>query len=302
MSRHSHRAAAPVGLASRRAPVVAAHTGLLIAAALVVGNPLILGGILLACLCTLKGSDRLRASLPYFRVGLYAGLTILVINPIFSTGGINPLFATALGPFHLRLTWEGIAFGAGQALHLVTIIVAFATTTLVLDQDYQLSLLSRLSTRSALVVSLATRLLPVLSRDATRISDAQRSRGAELDRGRWRDRAAARGPLLAGLLTQSLERATDVAASMEARGFGRAGRTRWSRHLRWKPPDHAVVATAASAFLLLIVGTVQGRFSLSYFPVIANPLDGLLAPTGIGLVLLTLIPSLWSLQWRPSSP
>ncbi len=299
--RHGHRAAPPTGLASRRAAAVAAHTGLLTAAALLVGNPLILGCILLACLLTLTGSGRLRAGLPYLRVGLCAGLALMIINPLFSTGGLHPLFTATLGPFHLRLTWEGIAFGAGQALHLVTVIVAFATMTLVLDQDYQLSVLSRLSARSALVVSLATRLLPVLSRDAARISDAQRSRGAELDRGRWRDRAAARGPLLAGLLTQSLERATDVAASMESRGFGRPGRTRWSRHLRWKLPDRAIVALAAAAVVLLIVGMIQGQLSFTYFPTVANPLAALTSIAGIGLVLLTLVPSMWSLRWRPSS-
>ena len=296
-----HRGTPHMGMATRRAAVVAAYTTLLVISALVVANPLLLAAILGACLLTLAGGGRLRAAVPYARVAVYAGITVLIINPLFSSGGIHSLFTAELGPFHLRLTWEGLAFGAGQALHLATVILAFATVTLILDQDYQLAMLSRLSARSALVVSLATRLLPVLSRDATRISDAQRSRGAELDRGRWRDRAIARGPLLAGLLTQSLERATDVAASMESRGYGLPGRTTWRRHLRWKATDVAVVTLAAAAAGCLIVGGVSGTLGFAYFPVIADPRETLTTSTSICLLTLIFIPAVWSLSWHRSS-
>lgn len=291
----------PSGLASRRAAAVAAYTVFLVAAALVAANPLVLLALLAACLLTLQGSGRLRAAVPYLRVSLYAGVALLIINPLFSSGGLHPLLTSSVGPLPVRITWEGVAFGAGQALRLVVVIVAFAAMTLVLDQDYQLSILSRVSSRSGLVISLATRLLPVLSRDAARISDAQRSRGAELDRGHWRQRAAARGPLLAGLLTQSLERATDIAASMESRGFGRPARTRWSRHLRWKAVDWALAGTAAAAFALLLAGAVQRSLAFTYFPTVANPLSAMTNGINIGLVLLALLPAVWSLRWRPSS-
>ena len=112
-------------------------------------------------------------------------------------------------------------------LRLVAVMLAFALYTVVLDPDDQLALVSRFSFRSGLVVSLATRLFPVLQRDAGRIADAQRSRGVELDRGPRRARAVARVPLLAALFAQSLERAMDVGSAMTARGYGRRGRTRW---------------------------------------------------------------------------
>ncbi|NLE74352.1 MAG: energy-coupling factor transporter transmembrane protein EcfT [Actinobacteria bacterium] len=294
----SHRLSFRAGMAARRPAVVTAYTMFLVTAALVITNPLFLVCILCACLLTLASDGRLRAAAAYVRVAIYAGITVLIINPLFSSGGIHPLLAAQLGPFHLRITWEGIAFGAGQALHLITLILAFATLTLILDQDYQLAMLSRLSARSALVVSLATRLLPVLSRDAARISDAQRSRGAELDRGRWRDRAIARGPLLAGLLTQSLERGTDVAASMESRGYGLPGRTTWRRRLRWKTTDIAVAALAGGGFICLIVGGVSRNLGFAYFPVIANPMETFTTPSSIALLAFVFVPAVWSLTWR----
>ena len=142
-----------------------------------------------------------------------------------------------LGLFDLAVTVQGLLFGLGSALRRCVVVWAFALYNVVLDADDQLAIMSSVSFRSGLVVSLATRLFPVLSRDAARISDAQRARGVELDRGRRRDRVAARLPLLGALLTQSLERATDVAESMEARGYGRRGRRAWKRGRRWHAAD-----------------------------------------------------------------
>ncbi len=176
MSRHSHRAAAPVGLVPPSPGCSGAHGPADRRRLVQCANPPILGGILLACLCTLKGSDRLRASLPYFRVGLYAGLTILVINPIFSTGVSTPVRngpgalppPSHLGGHSLR-SRTGTAFGHGLSWLLPPRRWCWIRITSSPFAELAVH-------RSALVVSLATRLLPVLSRDAARISDAQRSR------------------------------------------------------------------------------------------------------------------------------
>ena len=71
--------------------------------------------------------------------------------------------------------------------------------------------------------SLATRLFPTLGRDAAGYVEALRGRGVEVEG--LRGRARLLSPLLAG----SLERSLNLAESMEARGFGRPGRTRAPR-------------------------------------------------------------------------
>ena len=114
--------------------------------------------------------------------------------------------------------------------------------------------------------------LPGALADAARIADAQRARGVELDRGRRRDRVAARLPLLAALLTQSLERAMDVAASMEARGYGRRGRASLGAaaalagRRRGRHRGRAPVAAAA-----LVGGLVAGAFRFAFFPLLDDP-------------------------------
>ena len=71
-----------------------------------------------------------------------------------------------------------------------------------------------------LAVALATRLLPTLERDAAGYVEALRGRGLVVEGVRGRARLIS--PLVAG----SLERSLNLAESMEARGFGRPGRTR----------------------------------------------------------------------------
>src|SRR5262249_60316867 len=92
--------------------------------------------------------------------------------------------------------------------------------------------------RSALAVALATRLLPTLVRDAHGLVEALRGRGVHVEG--FRGHARLLSPVLAG----SLERGMNLAEAMEARGFGRAGRTRvpsppWSRLARPAAPAAA---------------------------------------------------------------
>ena len=95
------------------------------------------------------------------------------------------------------------------------IIVALWLMSVAVDPDALLRLLRRFSYRSALTASLATRLVPVLARDATRMSDAARCRPGPRPRWRWLARARSRGRSTA---------AVDVAAALELRGYSLAGR------------------------------------------------------------------------------
>ena len=130
----------------------------------------------------------------------------------------------------LDVTREELASGLFQACRLAAVGLAFAVYALHLDHDELLGA-ARLARRSVLAVALATRLLPTLERDASGFVLALRGRGVEITGARGR--AALLSPLLAG----SLERGVNLAEAMEARGYGRAGRTRIPPQ-RWRLVDH----------------------------------------------------------------
>jgi energy-coupling factor transport system permease protein len=97
-----------------------------------------------------------------------------------------------------------------------------------------------------LAVALATRLVPTLERDAAGYVEALRGRGVVVEG--LRGRARLLSPLVAG----SLERSLNLAESMEARGFGREGRTR-APSPPWSALDHVVLA---GAVLVVLAGVL----------------------------------------------
>jgi energy-coupling factor transport system permease protein len=130
-------------------------------------------------------------------------------------------------------------------LRLAAVTLAFAAYALVLDHDALLRS-ARFARRSALVVALATRLVPTLERDAHGLVEALRGRGIEVEGVRGRAR------LLSPLVSGSLERAVNLAEAMEARGYGRPGATR-APVPAWRAADRLAVAGAA---LLVAVGAL----------------------------------------------
>jgi energy-coupling factor transport system permease protein len=138
----------------------------------------------------------------------------------------------------LDVTTEEIRNGAESAARLAAVALAFAAYALLLDHDRLVAGVSW-ARRSALAVALATRLVPTLERDAAGLVEALRGRG--IDPAGVRGHARLLSPLLAG----SLERGLNLAEAMEARGYGRAGRTR-APQPSWSATDWAAVAAGVA--------------------------------------------------------
>ncbi len=181
---------------------------------------------------------------PYLLGTLGSGLVLFLFSPLVSRyGGIVywegpsiPVLGT------LDVTSEELGEALFQGLRLAAVGLAFAAYALLLDQDRLLSAGGRLR-RSVLAVALATRLVPTLERDAAGFAEALRGRGVAVEG--LRGRARLLSPLVAG----SLERSLNLAESMEARGFGRPGRTRAAA-----PQWRAVDRLAAVGALFLVAG------------------------------------------------
>jgi energy-coupling factor transport system permease protein len=194
-------------------------------------------------LCLRAPASRRR---PYlFGCVLTAG-AVLVITPFVVVEGANVLWSGPVVPVlgQLDVTSEELAAAAVQALRLSAVTLAFAVYALLLDHD-ELLRSARFARRSALVVALATRLVPTLERDAAGLVEALRGRGVDV--GGVRGRARLVSPLVSG----SLERAMNLAEAMEARGYGRPGATRTPAPA-WRMLDRVALAAA----VLVAVGAL----------------------------------------------
>ena len=290
----------PRGLAKRHPVAIAAYLSVLVLTAIALSNPLQACALLLLAIAALWLAGRMREGWPYARTALFIGGVLAVVNPLLVPSGVTTLWRMEFGPLTLSITLQGIVYGITTALRLGAVIMSFALLYLVLEAGDQLALLSRLSFRVGLVLSLALRLLPVLSHDARRVSDAQRARGIDLDAGPRRKRVAARAPLLAALLSRSLERAMDVAASMESRGFGARGRSRWSHGRPWRAADVVVAVSALIAAAALVGGLIAGAFSYTFYPLFDDPLAGMTSIWWAILVTALLVPLVWTCSWPRS--
>ena len=181
---------------------------------------------------------------PYLLGTLGSAAVLFVGSPLAARYGGIVLWEGPSVPVigRLDVTSEELAEALFQSLRFAAVGLAFAAYALLLDQDRLLLAGSRLR-RSVLAVALATRLLPTLERDAAGFVEALRGRGVAVEG--LRGRARLLSPLVAG----SLERSLNLAESMEARGFGRPGRTR-APQPAWSVLDRAAVGAA----VLLVAG------------------------------------------------
>ena len=301
-------------LHATRAGVGAIWALALTAAVLILYNPLALAALALAVLGAGACAGVGRQLAGTLRTALIVGLPIVAINVLASREGLT-VFARLgdLGPFGQGdLTVEAVVYGAVIALKVTLLMLITTLASLAVDPDELLRGFRRFSFRSALTASLATRMIPVLGADAQRLAEAQRTRPEDPARG-VRGRVA----LLSAIVGGSLERAMEVAATLELRGFAvaaegrpgprrlrlpgsRAGGSRgggsrprgsairagrpWSRH------DLAFLCSTFAVIALALAGRLSGAASFEAYPLVKMQIDAGTFVLCAGLIAAILLP------------
>jgi energy-coupling factor transport system permease protein len=276
----------PSPLHATRAGVGALWAAALSLATLLLYHPLVLLALLAAVLCAGVGAGVGRLLARSMRTGAIVWLPIVVVNVLVYHEGVT-VFARLgdLGPFGQgNLTVEALVYGAVIALKVMLLILITTLASLTVDPDQLLRILRRLSFRSALTASLAMRMIPVLAADAQRLAEAQQTRPDGPPRG-----ARGRVALLRAVIGGSLDRAMDVAATLEVRGFETARRAPrvarpWSRH------DVAFLVSAFAVFALAILGRLTAAASFNAYPELHAPIGIGTAVLCVGLLAAVLLP------------
>lgn len=204
----------PGPLQSASPGAAVAYLGALVAVVFIYSSPLILlaAGAAVTIAGLLAGARR--AVRVAWRMGLALALLIVVVNALVVSRGATVLARLGDWPWfgQVDVTLEAIVAGLSIGLRAAVAMVAFAVYSACVDPDRVLRALRPIAGRSALTATLVSRLVPVTAADAARLRDAGALRGpgaAEVGK------AALARRLLAG----SLDRAVDVAATLELRGY-----------------------------------------------------------------------------------
>lgn len=248
----------PLAYVPRRGPLQSAspgaaiaYLGAIVAVAFLYLNPLVLiaaGGAAILAGLLAGARTAVRAGL---RLGLSLALLVAIVNALVTTRGETVVARLGDWPLlgRVDVTLEALVAGASYGLIAASSIVAFAVYSACVDPDRVLRALRPLAGRSALTATLVSRLVPVAAADAARLRDAAALRGPGAA-------AVGKAPLARRLLAGSLDRAVDVAATLELRGYSldaprvrhRRARSRYDR--RFYAVAAVVLATAVAGKLL----------------------------------------------------
>jgi len=186
--------------------------------AMLATNPLYLVIVLLCAALVRAGFSTGDSPLPVWRFGVMVVAFSTFYNALLTHFGSTVLVTLprALPLVGGPVTLEAAAFGASRGLALWTL---FAVSTLLNDviSPYELVRLTpRFLRQAGLVISIMLAFVPQTVRSFHQVREAQAIRGHRL-RG-VRDLTA----LLVPLMTDSLEKAVQLAEAMEARGYGKS--------------------------------------------------------------------------------
>jgi energy-coupling factor transport system permease protein len=209
-------------------------------------------------------------------------ITIAAINALVTRDGLTVIVRLGELPIlgHTDVTLEATSYGAILGLRAIALILCGALYTAAVDPDEVLRLFRRVSSRSALTATLATRLVPVLARDARRLADAQRCRPGPPPSRLTLMRAASSGVL---------DRALDVAAALEVRGYGTARRP--PRVRRPYGRHDLEFGAAGLAILALTIGArLAGAVPFHAYPALHAPAGPDVIAVAGALVASALLP------------
>lgn len=275
------RRASPLHVA--RAGVGAAYCAALAACALIFEHPLALAAVAIAALGAAVGAGVGREVARTARFTLPLVVLVALVNALVVRDGLT-VFARLgeLPPFgRIDLTVEALVFGLVLGARVMVVVMCCALFTAAVDPDEMLRLFRRVSFRSALTAALATRLIPVLARDARRMADARACR----------PHPGPRVAVLRAVATSALDRAIDVAATLEVRGYGAAGAARparapWSRH------DLAFAVATVVILAVLVSARIGGVADFDAYPSLSVPFGSVELVFAAALVLVAVAPFL----------
>ena len=250
-----------------RAPVGVSvgYLGALAAVALLHSSPLVLlaagAAAALAGACAGGGravSASLRLALPLLAL-------MVAVNALVTSRGETVLVRGWTVPVlgSTDVTLQSLVAGLAIGMRVVVVVLVFAVYSACIDPDRVLRLLRPLARRSALTAALVVRLVPLAAQDASRLSQASALRGPAAS-------PAGRVVLARRLLEGSLDRAVDVAATLELRGYSLESAAASRRDPA--PPSPMLALAAALLAAIAAAGPLLGVGGFSPYPEVSMDL------------------------------
>ena len=269
-------------LHAARAAAGCAYCLALALAALVLSAPLALSAVGLAVIAAAVAAGLGRQIARAAVYALALGVLVAVINALVTRNGLTVIVRLGDLPIlgHTDITLEATVYGAILGLRAALLVLCGALYTLAVDPDEVMRLFRRVSFRSALTATLGTRMVPILLRDSRRLADAQRCRPGS---------RPSRVQLMRVATANVLDRALDVAAALEVRGYGAARRPQ-RQHRAWSRHDLSFTAAACAIAGLAITARATGLTLFIAYPSLHAPITASQVGVDVALFVFAVAP------------
>lgn len=187
-------------------------------------------------------------------------LILAFINPLVSHNGVTVLFVMNQNP----ITLEALIYGIAAATMILSVIYWFRSYTEIMTSDRLLYVFGFLSPKLALVLSMSLRYVSLFSEQAKKVNQTQKALGLYKE-DNIVDTMKGKLRVFSILLTWALENGIITADSMQARGYGKGKRSRFTK-FQMRKQDVVFILLS----VLLFVGCVLGirEVEVQYYPAV----------------------------------
>lgn len=268
--------------------------------AIAINSPIALTALSLTLLAIVGFGHMGRDLRPFFMVALILALLVTVVNPLVSREGLTVIVRGPLLPLfgQMDVTLEALVYGLVMGLRAFIVVLAAGIYTVAVDPDEVLRLFRRVGFHSAMTASLATRMVTLLARDFSRLSQALKCRPAYHTGGGWVERIKLRAMPLMALMEGALERSVNVAMALEVRGFG-LRKPSGTLKSPWLKGDVAFLCSGLLLIVLALASAALGLAQAQIYPAIEGLVGGsglIVAAIACVLMLVPFLPGFK--EWR----
>jgi energy-coupling factor transport system permease protein len=179
------------------------------------------------------------------------------------------------------VTLESLAAGAVIGLRVVAVVLVFAVYSACVDPDRVLRALRPIARRSAMTAGLVTRMVPLAAADGARLKEAAALRGPAAE-------PVGRAALARRLVEGSLDRAVDVAATLELRGHSLGVRPQTRREPT--RDDRSLYTTGVMLVLVAVLARIVGAGGFETYPRIEMGVGTITLVLCVAVIALAVVP------------
>lgn len=152
-------------------------------------------------------------------------LFVTFINGLTAHYGVTPLFSLPSGN---NICLEPILYGFVTGVSAVIVIMIFHSYNKNVSSEKLMYILGGRFPKTAVLLTLSLRFVPLYKRKAAEIAEAQKGMGLGADSGKLSEKIKNSGRILGILISDAMENSIITSDSMKSRGYGLQKRTHFS--------------------------------------------------------------------------